>query len=165
MTQRTFKANWQDCLCDDLQPVMQNLQEKHHITGWRADADLQQRWSRIYLSKNLSPKLTTQVREQFANSPQVLFLDNEIRCGTHQVRLLPRRLWAIEHGINRQPLPLFILDMFFYLLFTIAGFYMIIVGSQEGKTWDILLGLSSILLFGLSFGFGIKDLVRHIRNK
>ena len=165
MTRGTYKANWQDCLCDDLRPVMQFLQEQHRVTGWRADADLQQRWSRIYLNKNLSPKLIARVRDQFANSPQILFLNMEIRCQTHQVRLLPRRQWAVEYGINRQPLASFILDMILSFLFTVGGFFLIYIGSREGDMRNILVGLGSILLFGFVFGVNFRSLVRHLRKK
>ena len=165
MTQGTYKADWQDCLCDDLRPVMLLLQERHRITGWRADADIKQHWSRIYLNKNPSRKLFLKVKEQFANSPQILFPDMEIRCATHQVRLLPRRQWAIEHGINRQPMASFILEMVISFWFAIGGFFLIFIGSQEGDTRNIFIGLGSILLFGLSFGISVRDLVRHLRRK
>jgi hypothetical protein len=165
MTQGTYKADWQDCLCDDLRPVMQYLQESHRITGWRADADIQQRWSRIYLSRNPSRKLFLKVKEGFANSPQVLLLDMEIRCMTHQVRLLPRRQWAMDHGINRQPLVSFLVEMVMSFWFTVGGFFLIFIGSNEGSVREIFIGLGSILLFGLSFGVSVRDLVRHIRKK
>ncbi len=165
MTRQTYKANWHDCLCDDLRPVMQYLQENHRITGWRADADLQQRWSRIYLNKNPSRKIFVKAKEQFANSPQILFPDQEIRCATHQVCLLPRRKWDFEHGINRQSTVSFLLEMAMGLLLILGGFFSIYNGTQAGSTWDIFIGIVSVLLFGLSFGLNIQALIRHFRRK
>lgn len=84
---------------------------------------------------------------------------------THQVRLLPRRQWAIEHGINRQPIASFILETSLAFLFTLGGFFLIYIGSQEGSTRNIFNGILSILLFGLSLGVNIRNLVRHLRKK
>lgn len=165
MTRQTYKTNWQDCLCDDLRPVMQYLQENHRVAGWRADADVRQRWSRVYLNKNLSPKLVVKVKEQFANSPQILFLDGEIRCAAHQVRLLSRQMWYFEHGINRQSPASFLLEMSLSLLLTVGGFFMIYIGNQEGNIGNIFIGLLNILLFGLSLGLHIRDLIRRLRGK
>lgn len=165
MTHNAHKANWQDCLCEDLRPVMQYLREQHRVAGWRADADIQQRWSRVYLNKNLSRKLVVKVKEQFANSPQILFLDREIRCAAHNVRLLPRQMWYFEHGINRQSPASFLLEMSLSLLLTAGGFFMIHIGNQEGNVRDIFVGLLNILLFGFSLGLYIRNLIRHLRGK
>lgn len=165
MTQETYKADWQDCLCDDLRPVMQYLQENYRVTGWRADADIQQRWSRIYLNRNPSRKIFLKVKDQFANSPPISFPDQEIRCAAHQVRLLPRRKWDFEYGINRQSTPSFLLEMALGLLLMVGGFFTVYNGTREKNTWDIFVGIASILLFGLSFGLNIRALIRHFRRK
>ena len=165
MNQGIYKADWHDCMCDDLRPVMQYLQEHHHITGWRAEAQIQQRWSRIYLNRNLSPKFIARLKEQFANSPQVAFYQWEIRCMNHHVILVSRRRWAIEHGINRQPLASFILETSLTFFFVLGGFFMLYQAVPEKDIHDIVVGLLGIIFFGLSFGLNIRSLIRHIRKK
>lgn len=165
MAQNTHIADWHDCLCDDLRPVMQYLQENHRVTGWRADADIQQRWSRIYLNRNPSRKTFLKVKDQFANNPQIIFPEQEIRCTIHQVRVLPRRKWDFEHGINRQSTASFLLELTLGLLLIVGGFFTVYNGTQEKNTRDILVGIASILFFGLSFGLNIRALIRHFRRK
>ncbi|HNA90035.1 MAG TPA: hypothetical protein PLX14_06450 [Anaerolineales bacterium] len=167
MTYQSSNTNWQEYLCDDLRPVMQYLQEKHFITGWRVDHDLHQRWTRIYLTRNLSPKILSNLRDRFANSPQVQILVNfaEVRCSDHQIHLVSRRQWVRQHGIKGQSLISLLFDMGVLLLFVAGGFFLIFLGDEKGNTRDILVGIGSILFFGLAFAMNLNDLIQHYRKK
>jgi len=167
MSQNEDLINWAEHLCDDIIPVIQFLEEEHRITGWRADTDSEGRWVRIYLNKNPSPKVISKLRAQLANSPQIQVYSAEVRCTDHQIRLLPRRIWALHHGqhINGQPIGSFIANMALLLLFITGGFFLIWLGDQQESIRNIFVGLASILFFGGAFIVGLRDLIRHIRKK
>jgi len=167
MIQNEEYSNWQDQPCEDLTPILHFLEERYRIKIWRADKDSNGDWSRIYLNKNLSPKMILKLREQLANTPHIQAYQGQVICILHQVRLVSRRYWVIDQGkhIKGQSIGSFIGNMAILLLFVIGGFFLVRIGNQEGSIRNIIVGILNIVLFGLGFALGLKELIQYIRRK
>jgi hypothetical protein len=161
------KNAWQDIVCDDLQPVLRTLKERHKMNGWKLSADPQGQWARVYLRRNLSPVMMTGLREQFANSPQLQFGMDWINCTHHNVCLHSYRTWQREHRktIKGRPWITFLFSMAALSCIIAGGVMELVDGIQRGVWTRSALGVATILFFALAAIPAIMDLADYLRRK
>ncbi len=163
MAKKLGRSHWQDQVCDDLKPILRLLEGEY---GIRVESvrlvDRKSARTEIRVRPALAPEIVEAIRTHIPENPNLRFGTDWIECDVHYSFIASKLSVSRTRPTGKIGESVFLVVS--SLALVLLGIWMVVESWPRSDWRDVLLGLVSIIFFGLCAAVLIWELVDHTRR-